>query len=129
MILDATDLTTFEVAADGSRVRLNLLGADGREFAVILPVACATALLMTLPAIQKQALQAIHNDPSMRVVYPMQGWKLEGSDEPGCVILTLATADGFQVSFALDSNSILDMARALEDSQASLPVARTTLLQ
>jgi hypothetical protein len=46
----------------------------------------------------------------------MQGWKLEGSDEPDCVILTFATADGFQISFALAPGSIRDMARALDDA-------------
>ncbi len=112
MLVDATALTTFEVSADGQAVRLNLEGRDGRAVTVMLPLPCVTSLIMTLPAIQAQALRAAYGDPSMRVAYPAARWALERSSDEGCLLLTLSTPDGFQVCFSLESKALAAMARA-----------------
>ena len=123
MIVDATTLTTFEVGADGTRVRLNLLDSDGQPLTLTLPVSCIAALLMTLPAIQTQALQILYGDASLRMVYPAASWKLESADEPGCVILTLATGDGFKVSFSIKPTDLTAIAGAAERSEEAARLA------
>jgi hypothetical protein len=86
-----------------------------------LPLSCVTALLISLPAIQARALQALYQDPALRMVYPARAWKLESSSDPQCVILTLTTPDGFRVSFGLNPNAILDMAQTVEQAAPSPP--------
>jgi hypothetical protein len=110
MFLEAVALTTCEVAADGQTVRLNLLDPQGHAVAVVLPLACVTSLMMTLPALQTQALRAAHADPSLRVAYPAERWSLERSADAHCLLLTLTTPDGFQVCFSLHPDAIADMA-------------------
>jgi hypothetical protein len=112
MLIDAAALTTFEVSDDGPAVRLNLEGRDGRAVTVVLALPCVTSLIMTLPAIQVQALRAAYRDPSMRVAYPAERWALERSSDEGCLLLTLSTPDGFQVCFSLESTALAAMARA-----------------
>ncbi len=118
MLIEAASLTTCEVSDDGRDVRLNLLDREGRAVAVTLPLACVSSLIMTLPAIQTQALRAAHADPSLRVAYPAERWALERSDDAGCLLLTLITPDGFQVCFSLHSEALADMARAATCSAA-----------
>lgn len=112
MLVDAAALITFEVSDDGQAVRLNLEDRDGRAVTVLLPMPCVTSLIMTLPAIQAQALRAAYADPSLRVAYPAERWALERSSEAGCLLLTLSTPDGFQVCFSLESEALAAMARA-----------------
>ncbi len=118
MLIEVTSLTTCEVSDDGQDVRLNLLDRNGRAVAVTLSLACVSSLIMTLPAIQTQALRAAHADPSLRVAYPAERWALERSDAAGCLLLTLSTPDGFQVCFSLHSEALADMARAASCSEA-----------
>ena len=119
MLIEATSLTVCEVSDDGQAVRLNLLDREGRAVAVTLPLACVSSLIMTLPAIQTQALRTAHADPSLRVAYPAERWALERSDEGGCLLLTLSTPDGFQVCFSLHSGALADMARAAACSETA----------
>jgi len=118
MLIEATGLTTCDVSDNGQNVRLNLRDGDGRAVAVVLPYACVSALIMTLPAIQTQALRAAHADPSLRVAYPAEHWSLERSDAAGSLLLTLTTPDGFQVCFSLHSEALADMARAASCAEA-----------
>jgi hypothetical protein len=57
----------------------------------------------------RRSLQARFSDRSLRVVYPVHTWSVEGSMNPGIVIVTLRTPDGFAVSFGLSRDQLLDM--------------------
>jgi hypothetical protein len=46
-------------------------------------------------------LQAVTGKTSSRYVFPLDNWTVEQSNDCNGLLLTLATADGFQVSFAI----------------------------
>src|SRR5581483_1822559 len=100
-IINGAALTTFEIAPDGSTVSIHVADAEQRPASLVLPSECLAALIMTLPRMMRQALQRRYRDSSLRLVYPMDAWALEASTERDKLILTLSTADGFDVSFAV----------------------------
>jgi hypothetical protein len=111
--LEAARLTSFEVEPDGKRIRLNLQDADGKEGSFILPAECLNQLLMTLPEMARQALQAQTRNTALRLVFPTRSWTLERADVAGKAILTVRTDDGFEVSFAFDEPHIANLGEAI----------------
>lgn len=105
-------LTTFSVAADGGSIAIGVADEEGRAGALMLPTACLSELMMTLPEMMRRALRLLHDDPSLRLVYPTAGWEIERSKVPKTFIVTLRTPDGFHVSFALTAADLSDMAEA-----------------
>ena len=113
-------LTTWSVSHDGSRVRLGFADHDGKSCRIDLPMEAMSALLLTLPRILQCALEA-RNDGSDRIVHPLGGWQLERAAEPGELILTLRTSEGFEVAFAMAPDQLAAMAEAGQDySRSSL---------
>ena len=51
-------LTTFNIAANGTRCRMNFISGDGDQACLSLPTDCLTELIMTLPRMARQALRA-----------------------------------------------------------------------
>ncbi len=99
--LDAQALREIELTPDGARV--SLVGEDeaGRPIAFSLPSEALQQLVMSLPRVTRLALQRRHGDPSLRLVYPLGDWSLEaGAHTSLPLIVSLATPDGFEVSFA-----------------------------
>jgi hypothetical protein len=111
-VINGITLTTFEVASDGSMVSINVTDASSRPGALVLPSECLQVMIMSLPEMMQQALRRRYRDPSLRLVYPMADWRVEASTEPGKVILTLATRDGFAVSFVLAAQQLERIAAA-----------------
>jgi hypothetical protein len=93
-------LTTFEVSSDGEYFKLNFLCQDGRHGSVSLPTECLKELVMTLPRLMTQALQAKHRDESLCVVYPVERTKILKSADSTAIVVTMVTHDQFEVSFA-----------------------------
>ena len=56
---------------------------------------------MTLPALATAALRAQYQDSSLRLVYPLEKFRLEAVAGDPASILTLATPDGYEVCFSL----------------------------
>ncbi|MEJ0071611.1 MAG: hypothetical protein WDO24_25950 [Pseudomonadota bacterium] len=128
--IEGVKLTTYEVARDGTAVCLRFLdheGApaslalpteclsihhEGAPASLALPTECLSILLMTLPRIIEQALQAKRRDPSQRLVYQLGSWKLEQAADD-TLILSLSTPDKFEVSFNLAPSEIERMAAAI----------------
>jgi hypothetical protein len=93
-------LTLVETAEDGSAVRLIVDDADDQSVGIVLTIENLTALIMTLPTAASNAIKRAHNDPNMRITYPLTDFQIEIS--PGnSRILTVGTPDGFSVSFSL----------------------------
>jgi hypothetical protein len=66
---------------------------------------------MTLPAIALSAVKRAHNDPSMRITYPLREFEIElGPDN--IRILTIGTPDGFTVSFSLTEELSQELGKA-----------------
>lgn len=100
------DLVSYEVAVDGSRFRMAFTRPDGGSCTLNLPSECLQALVMTLPRMMAEALRARHKDETLRLVYSAEMVRIEQASDPGKLILTLSTPDGFEVSFALGEPQI-----------------------
>lgn len=113
-------LAHCDVAVDGSEVRINLEAKSGDPLSVTLPVNCIQQLLMTLPDVISRAIKAKYGDDSLRLVFPLDDWKLETcTNDAAELILTLRTTDGFEVSFSAQRRDIMQMAgTAKEGSDA-----------
>ena len=116
----ANKLTTFSVAQDGATVSIGVTDEHGAASALVLPASCLHALVLTLPEMAQQALQRKYSDTQVRLVFPVENWKIETSEAADRLILTFATADGFRASFALFLEELVDMAgTALAGKNAS----------
>jgi hypothetical protein len=119
-------LTTFEITADGTGIRMNFISGDGVQACLSLPTECLTELIMTLPRMTNQALRVRRRDESLRLVYPAGRVSIEQSSDPRTIIVTLATRDGFEVSFGLTRQQMaaLDAAAdVVEHGGADIEVA------
>lgn len=105
------------VEPGGARIRLGLFDAAGVPTDVTLPAECLAQLVMTLPNLAAEALRLRFRDDTLRLVYPLAEWRLEaaqtGARQAGDqLILTLSTADGFAIAFALPPERLSEMAHA-----------------
>jgi hypothetical protein len=104
-------LVNFETAIDGTAVKLIVRDGANRTFNIILRIETLSALLMTLPAMALSAVKRAHNDPCMRITYPLREIEIElGPDN--LRILTIGTPDGFTVSFSLTEELSQELGRA-----------------
>jgi hypothetical protein len=94
-------LTTCNVVERGQGVTLNFEDENGAAVTLQLPFEQAQAVAMTLPRLLTQALRSLSGGVTNRYVFPLDGWLVEQSSGYGGLILTLATPDGFQVSFGV----------------------------
>jgi hypothetical protein len=72
-------------------------------------------LLMSLPRLLSRALLAQHRDNSVRAVFPLSEWRLEKAAGSPDLILTMMTADGFEVAFSLGTQVAATLASALQE--------------
>ncbi len=126
--LEAESLTTFEITHDGGHVRLHAATATGAPMTFAFSSDCLRQLIMSLPSIARQAMQLRYGNDRMRLVYPIGDWQVESSGEHDrSVIVTMSTADGFEVSFALSPTNLHDLAMALRGSSECTRRASSTL--
>jgi hypothetical protein len=108
MQITAAELTTLDIEPDGQRVRMNLLAGDGRAVAIVWPLNCLMQLLMTLPSTIQRALYRKHGDSSLRLVHKAAEFRVELGEPSAAgerqLIVTLATGDGFAVSFVMSES-------------------------
>ena len=115
-VIEASKLTDCELSSNGESLRINLRKAGGEMASVVLPIECLSALLMTFPGLIEQALRRRYRDPSLRMVYPAESWELQQAADGSALILSLATPDQFQVSFALSFPTGRRIAAALGEA-------------
>lgn len=127
-IVRGDTLVDFQVAPDGSRVRFNVRDENGDTGALELPAACLNQLLMTLPKVIKMALQRNQQDQSLRLAYPMDGFRLElgevGQDGVRRYLLTLETDGSFDITFAITNNLLGVVAQTIIDQVVENEQAR-----
>lgn len=108
--IDVASLTNYEVAPDGSSVKLNVLDAEGKDASVIVPMEALTTLALSMPKIVFHAMRyASGGSESPRLAHPVAHWKIERASEPGQAILTLMTPDQFEVSFTVKDETLAQM--------------------
>lgn len=113
MIL-SKQLTTCDVAADGSVVRLDFVDAAGAPVSVVFPFAQAQSIVMTLPGLLAESLRRQTGSEDARFVFGLGHWSMEGVDDQ-CVILTLSTEEGFSVSFGIPFEACKSLGWALRN--------------
>ena len=101
MKIELKELTTCDVASDGEVVKLNFTDAAGIPVCLQLPFDGAQSIAMTLPRLLTVALLRMMRKQDARYVFPLGSWRLEYAAERTCVVTTLATEDGFEVSFGI----------------------------
>jgi hypothetical protein len=109
-VINGATLIDFVVSPDGSMVSINVTDENSKPGSLILPSECLQSLIMSMPEMMQQVLRRQYQDPSLRLVYPLGSWRLETSTEPGKLILTLSTSDGFSVSFTVTAGELRQFA-------------------
>ena len=94
-------LTTCGIAADGSNIAIEFIDSAGAPVTVELPFDQAESVVMTLPGLLVRALRQHTGDDDARCVFGLREWSLESAQDQACLIATLKTADGFEVSFGI----------------------------
>ena len=112
--IDVASLTNYEVAPDGSSVKLNVLDAEGKDASVIVPMEALTTLALSMPKIVFHAMRyAAGGGENQRLTHDVAHWKIERSPEPAQAILTLMTPDQFEVSFSVKDETLAQMAELM----------------
>jgi hypothetical protein len=107
-------LTTCDTTEDGQTIRLDFLDETGEPVSVAFPFRQAASVMMTLPRLLSKALQQQTRSDTARYVLPLGRWSIESSDQP-CLIMTLITDDGFEVSFGIPFETCRAMGWALKE--------------
>jgi hypothetical protein len=116
--VDVNAVLDYEVAADGSHVRLNLANDQGNPVDVALPIECLKQLVLSMPVILEQTLRALYQNPALRLVHTVKLWTIERASDPQALILSFKTPDHFSISFRVDQADILRMADSFIDHEA-----------
>jgi hypothetical protein len=113
MEIDAQALTNCAVADDGGVISLSFVDAAGNPATIRLDLKQVGSLVMTLPTLLQKALQTRYGDASLRYAYPLASWAIEQSTDQSQRMVTLQTADGFSVCFAVPREQQNELGEAL----------------
>lgn len=94
-------LTTCGGADGGKTIILGFIRDSGSPVSIEMPFDQAASLVMTLPHLLSSALKLQTGEAKARYVFPISEWKLQSSQDPDCLLLTMQTPDGFEVAFAV----------------------------
>jgi hypothetical protein len=126
--IEIADLRTFDVAADGLRVRINMCDQQGEPLSLVVPTTCLSQLLMSLPSMLQSALRVRHEDDSLRMVHPLEHFAIELGEVSAVgeqqFILTMQTDGGYAVSFSSSEDGITGLARSIFRDVLSNPLAQ-----
>jgi hypothetical protein len=111
--INGEKLTAWNVLPGGTQIALEFAAIDGGKHRIILPVDSLSGLLMTLPRMLQTALDERFSDGSFRVVQWLGNWQVEQQADSNGLILKLATQDGFEVAFALNTEHAGSLGAAL----------------
>ena len=126
VILRSSRLTTCRVAEDGAEVRLEFIDQSGKTVTVELPLDQAEAVVMTLPRLLSRAVRQRTGDDDARYVFHLGEWAIEGAKEHSCLIATLKTPNGFEVSFAMPLEACRSFGWTLQHEASDAIEARKT---
>lgn len=138
MKIRSSKLTTCRVATDGRNVDLEFIDCSGATVTVELPFDQAEAMVMTLPSLLAHALRMQTGDDEARYVFGLREWSVESTKGQACLIATLKTMDGFEVSFGIPYEACRSLGWNLQQSadqavdasnvnEASIAPSRTKL--
>jgi hypothetical protein len=105
MKISSAKLTTCGIVNDGRAVSLDFVDETGTDRSLQLPFDQAQAVAMTLPTLLTKSLKALTGDPGARYAFALDSWTVENSHEHDGLLITLGTADGFQVCFNIPAEA------------------------
>jgi hypothetical protein len=111
--VEVDTFTTYEVAGDGSGVRLNFQDNRGCETAVSIPMEALKTLTLSLPKIMLEVLQVHMKDPTLRLVHAVDTWRVERASDGQTCILTFVTPDQFSISFNVNDAALAELSEAV----------------
>jgi hypothetical protein len=117
------ELTTCGVQPGGEALDLNFIDATGAQVCLQVPFEHAQAMLMTLPHLIGIALKRVTGDPQARFVFPLGQWSIETASDTNCLITTLSTEDGFEVSFGMPAEACRSLGWTLKNEADTLSPA------
>jgi hypothetical protein len=94
-------LTTCRVTTDSANVELEFLDQAGAIVTLELPLDQAEAVVMTLPHLLARAVKRRTGNDEARYVFGLNEWSIESAKDQACLIATLKTTNGFEVSFGI----------------------------
>jgi hypothetical protein len=109
------ELTTCGVQPGGETLELNFIDATGAQVCLQVPFVHAQAMLMTLPHLVDVALKRVTGNPQARFVFPLGQWSVETASDDNCLITTLSTEDGLEVSFGLPAEACRSLGWTLKN--------------
>jgi hypothetical protein len=108
-----SQLTTCSVIEGGKTIGLDFVGQAGEPVSIEMPFDQAASIVMTIPRLLSTALKIQTHDAQARYVFSVGNWSLELAKDRNCRILTLRTPDGFEVAFAISSETSAAIGSAL----------------
>lgn len=120
MKITLKELTTCSIESGGTALVLKFTEASGAPVALHVPFDHAQAMLMTLPRLLTHALQQVTGNADARYVFPLGAWRLESAGEQDCLIATLSTEDGFEVSFGIPAEAGRGLGWALKEESDAI---------
>jgi hypothetical protein len=115
------------VSRDGQTITLNLPGKDGKLCEVLLSFDEASSLGMTLPTLLSAALQLKYSNDTLRHVYPLRKFAVEGATDCRHLMLALAADEGFEIHFAMTADTAQLLSRNLAGRATSLTKGKPPL--
>ena len=113
MNIEVDELTTYKISEDGESVVLRLKDEAGKEISLSFKISDLGNLVMTLPGLIEGALRRQYGDASFRFAYPVGSWSVEEAADPGALIVTMRTQDGFGVSFSMARGNAEKLGRCM----------------
>jgi hypothetical protein len=120
MKIKLKELTTCGLQSGGEALELNFVDANGAEICLQVPFDHAQAMAMTLPRLLNVALKQVTGNPQARYVFPLGRWSVEAASDDDCLITTLSTEDGFEVSFGLPAETCRGLGWTLKNEADTL---------
>jgi hypothetical protein len=97
--VDADQMTEVRLSADGARVVMDMLDAQGQKVSLSLPTNCLNAMLSVLPR---------HAKPDS--AHKLDSWNMGVAENGQDLLLTLRTPEGLAISFTLKPWQVEGMA-------------------
>ena len=117
--MDRSSMPPLEcgISSDGNFITLSRpeMSGERREFALTLDE--ANALAMNLPRLIGAILRERYLDNSWRHIYPLHRYIVERASDNVHLLVTMAADEGFDVVFALNSETAAALARDLMDEE------------
>ena len=112
------------ISPAGDSITLTLPDREGKACELVLTFDEASSLAMTLPRLLKMALRRRYSDRALRHVYPLREYVVECASDLRHLIVTLAADSGFDVVFAIKTDTATAMARDLANNARLLAEAQ-----